>query len=402
MTIFQLARKGFRRIFKPYTSREPFQAPPADQGELANGSSTVSASQWQLIWRKFRRHKLALGSGILVVLIYFLALFVEFFAPGLPNQHDSQFTYAPPQRLRLFRQTDEGLRFGAYVYALESEIDPERARRVYAPQPDEIIPLGFFVRGPEYEMWGGLFTGRLRFFGPVNPDDKVYLLGADRLGRDVLTRIIYGTRVSMSIGLVGVFISLILGVLLGGVSGYFGGPADTAIQRVIEFVRSIPEIPLWMGLAAAIPLSWPPLRVYFAITVILSLIGWTGLGREVRGRFLSLRGEDFVTAARLDGASELRVIGVHLVPSFMSHIIASLTLAIPQMILSETALSFLGLGLRPPVVSWGVLLQEAQNVRSIANAPWLFWPGVAVIVAVLALNFLGDGLRDAADPYSAH
>jgi peptide/nickel transport system permease protein len=262
--------------------------------------------------------------------------------------------------------------------------------------------MGFFVRGPEYEMWGGAFTGDLHFFGPKDPERKVFILGADRLGRDVLSRMIYGSRVSMSIGLVGVAISLILGVLLGGISGYFGGIADTFIQRIIEFLRSIPEIPLWMGLAAAIPLAWPPLRVYFAITVILSLIGWTGLGREVRGRFLSLRDEDFVTAARLDGASELRVIGVHLVPSFMSHIIASLTLAIPQMILSETALSFLGLGLRPPVVSWGVLLQEAQNVRSIANAPWLFWPGVAVVIAVLALNFLGDGLRDAADPYSTH
>lgn len=402
MTILQLVKKGFRRIFRPYTSKEPFQAPPADQSELPSESSVVAASQWQLIWRKFKRHKLAVGSGVLVLVIYFVAVFVEFLAPGLPNQHDSQFTHAPPQRIHLFRRTDDGLRFGAYVYALESAIDPERARRVYVPQEEHVIPLGFFVRGPEYEMWGGLITGSLHFFGPVNPEEKVYLLGADRMGRDVLTRIIYGTRVSMSIGLIGVFISLILGVLLGGVSGYFGGPADTVIQRVIEFVRSIPEIPLWMGLAAAIPLTWPPLRVYFAITIILSLIGWTGLGREVRGRFLSLRGEDFVTAARLDGASEMRVIGVHLVPSFMSHIIASLTLAIPQMILSETALSFLGLGLRPPVVSWGVLLQEAQNVRSIANAPWLFWPGVAVIIAVLVLNFLGDGLRDAADPYSSH
>lgn len=402
MTLVQLVKKGLRRIFRPYTSKEPFQAPPADQGELASESSVVAASQWQLIWRKFRRHKLAVGSGILVLAIYVAAIFVEFLAPALPNQHAAQFTHAPPQRIHLFRQTDEGLRFGAYVYALESAIDPERARRVYVEQEEEIIPLGFFVQGPEYEMWGGLITGTLHLFGPVNPEKRVYLLGADRLGRDVLTRIIYGTRVSMSIGLIGVFISLVLGVLLGGISGYFGGLADTVIQRIIEFVRSIPEIPLWMGLAAAIPLTWPPLRVYFAITIILSLIGWTGLGREVRGRFLSLRGEDFVTAARLDGASELRVIGVHLVPSFMSHIIASLTLAIPQMILSETALSFLGLGLRPPVVSWGVLLQEAQNIRSIANAPWLFWPGAAVIVAVLALNFLGDGLRDAADPYSSH
>jgi len=400
MTVLQFFKQLFGRIFRPYSSKSRFQAPPAEQAELASGeSSVVAASQWQLIWRKFRRHKLAMGSGVLVLVIYFVAVFVEFFAPALPGEHDAQFTYAPPQRVRLFRSTEDGLKIGLYAYGLSSEVDDESFRRVYETNENDVIRMGFFVRGPEYEMWGGVFTGDLHFFGPKDPDRKVFVLGADRLGRDVLSRMIYGSRVSMSIGLVGVAISLVLGVLLGGISGYFGGIADTFIQRIIEFLRSIPEIPLWMGLAAAIPLVWPPLRVYFAITVILSLVGWTGLGREVRGRFLSLRDEDFVTAARLDGASELRVIGVHLVPSFMSHIIASLTLAIPQMILSETALSFLGLGLRPPVVSWGVLLQEAQNVRSIANAPWLFWPGVAVVIAVLTLNFLGDGLRDAADPY---
>ena len=228
----------------------------------------------------------------------------------------------------------------------------------------------------------------------------VFLIGADRLGRDMFSRIVYGSRISLSIGLVGVFLSLILGIVLGGISGYYGGVADNIIQRVIEFIRSIPSIPLWMALSAALPATWPVMRVYFGITVILSLIGWTGMARVVRGRFLALREEDFVLAARLQGASEMRVIMVHMVPSFMSYIIAALTLAIPGMILAETALSFLGLGLRAPAISWGVLLQEAQNLRSVALAPWVMLPGVAVVISVLAFNFLGDGMRDAADPYS--
>jgi len=228
----------------------------------------------------------------------------------------------------------------------------------------------------------------------------MYNLGADRLGQDLLSRMIYGTRISMSIGLISVLISLVLGIVLGGISGYFGGGIDTFIQRVIEFVRSVPTIPLWLGLAAALPRTWTPLQVYFGITIILSIIGWTGLARVVRGRFLSLREEEFITAARLDGSGEMRIILRHMVPSFLSHIIASLTLAVPATILAETTLSFLGLGLRSPINSWGVLLEEAQNIRSIATAPWLLIPGLLVIVAVLALNFLGDGLRDAADPYA--
>jgi peptide/nickel transport system permease protein len=228
----------------------------------------------------------------------------------------------------------------------------------------------------------------------------MYLLGADRLGRDLLSRLITGTRISMSIGLIGVALSLVLGILLGGLSGYYGGAVDNLIQRLIEFLRSIPSIPLWMGLAALLPLHWPPLRIYFAITIILSLIGWTSLARVVRGRFLSLREEDFIMAARLDGQSEMGIILFQMLPAFTSHIIASITLAIPGMILAETALSFLGLGLREPVVSWGVLLQDAQDIRSIATAPWLLIPAVAVVLAVLTLNFLGDGLRDAADPYA--
>lgn len=262
-----------------------------------------------------------------------------------------------------------------------------------------IIPVGFFVEGESYRLWGLIPMNR-HLIGPLNVSDPFYLMGSDRLGRDVLSRTIYGTRVSTSIGLIGVAISLVLGVILGGISGYFGGTIDNIIQRVIEFIMSVPTIPLWMGLAAAIPVTWSPVLVYLIITIIISLIGWTSLAREVRGRFMSWRNEPFIVAARLDGTSQMTIIRRHMVPGFVSHIIASVTLAIPAMIIAETSLSFLGIGLRPPVVSWGVLLQEAQNIRSLAEAPWLLLPGLLVIITVLGLNFLGDGLRDAADPYS--
>jgi peptide/nickel transport system permease protein len=276
---------------------------------------------------------------------------------------------------------------------------PVSLARTYTVDESAVFPVRFFIRSWEYKILG-LIPTKLHLIGPEDPEAPMFLLGTDRIGRDVLSRIIFGTRISMSIGLVGVLMSLSLGILLGGISGYYGGFADTMIQRLIEFLRSMPTIPLWLGLSAALPVDWPPLRVYFGITVILSLIGWTGLARVVRGRFLSLREEDFVLAARLTGSGELRIVLRHMVPAFMSHIIASVTLAIPRMILSETSLSFLGLGLRPPAISWGVLLREAQNVRSVATAPWLLLPGIAVVIAVLAINFLGDGIRDAADPYS--
>lgn len=356
------------------------------------------ASQWQLTWWKFRKHKLALVSAYIVIAIYLVAVFAEFLAPTLPGTYSARYLYAPPQIVKIFGRTDEGKILPLYVNDYKSEIDQESLRRTFVLDTEKKIPLGLFVKGEPYKMWGFIEADR-HLFGPLTPRAPMYLLGADRLGRDIFSRTIYGTRISMSIGLIGVILSLILGVLLGGLSGYYGGWIDNIIQRIIEFLRSIPTIPLWMGLAAAIPVSVGPIEVYFWITIILSLLGWTGLARVVRGRFLALKSEDFVTAARLDGVSELRIIMRHMVPSFMSHIIASITLAIPAMILAETSLSFLGVGLRPPVVSWGVLLQEAQNIRSIATAPWLFWPGFAVIVAVLALNFLGDGLRDAADPY---
>ena len=374
------------------------------QGELeeapAAGDSTVQvASQWQLIWWKFRKHKLAMFSLWVLVFVYLIAIFAEFLAPALPGSFSAQYTYAPPQIIKFFGRDAESNLLPMYVNDYTSEVDPESFRRTFVTDPEVKVPVGLFVEGEPYKLWGLISMNR-HLIGPLEVGAPFYLMGADRLGRDMLSRVIYGTRVSMSIGLIGVALALFLGIFLGGISGYYGGWVDNLIQRIIEFLRSIPTIPLWMGLAAAIPLTMPPLEVYFWITVILSLIGWTGLARVVRGRFFSLKTEDFVTAARLDGISEPKIILKHMVPSFMSHIIASVTLAIPAMILAETSLSFLGIGLRPPVVSWGVLLQEAQNIRSVATAPWLFWPGMAVVVAVLALNFLGDGLRDAADPYA--
>jgi len=370
---------------------------PFEQGEP--DTTVFVASQWRLMWWKFKRHRLAMIGGVVVILLYMIGLFAEFLAPADPNEVASSYTYAPPQRLHVVDRSEGGWDWGLFVYGLTSEIDQETMARTFTIDEEVKIPVTLFAEGPEYTMLGFISSNR-HLIGPVNPGDPMYLMGADRLGQDLLSRIIFGTRISMSIGLIGVLISLVLGIVLGGISGYYGGTTDTIIQRIIEFIRSLPTIPLWMGLAAALPLTWSPLRVYFGITLILSVIGWTGLARVVRGRFLSLREEEFITAARLDGVGKFRMIGRHMVPSFSSHIIASLTLAIPATILAETSLSFLGIGLRSPINSWGVLMQEAQNIRAIATAPWLLLPGGFVILAVLSFNFLGDGLRDAADPYA--
>ena len=372
--------------------------PAAAESSTDAAASLQLASQWRLIWWRFRKHKLALASGVVVILIYLVAAFVEFLAPFSTDRMISELAYAPPQRLRFSEQTDTGTRYGLYVYGYTSEIDMLSLERTFGVDESVRIDVRLLPRGEPYKLWG-LIPLQRHLIGPVDQSAPFFLLGADRLGRDLFSRIIYGTRVSMTVGLVGVTLSLVLGVLLGGVSGYFGGTADLLIQRLMEILRSMPTIPLWMGLAAAIPDFWSPVLVYFMITIILSVIGWTWLAQAVRGKFFSLKTEDFVVAAKLDGCSELQVIVSHMVPSFVSHIIATLTLAIPQMIIAETALSFLGIGLRPPVVSWGVLLREAQNVRVLVTSPWLFLPGAAVIVAVLAFNFLGDGIRDAADPY---
>lgn len=361
----------------------------------------VLLGPWALMWRKFRRHRVAYANLWLVGFIYVLALFGNFFAPEAHDETNRRGIFVPPQGIHLFHRAEDGShRFHMHAKSLKMKVDQATMRRTYEVRDDRIIPLGFFVKGHEYKLLGTIKADR-HFFGAKNPKDVVYLLGSDRLGRDILSRIIIGTQVSMSIGLIGVIVSLLIGVSLGGISGYYGGWLDNVIQRLIEFLRSIPTIPLWMGLAAAIPLGWPPLRTYFVVMLIVSMIGWTSLAREVRGKFLSLRREDFITAARLDGLSDWEVIRKHMVPSFSSHIIASLTLAVPLMILAETSLSFLGIGLQPPIVSWGTLLKEAQNIRTIIEAPWLLIaPGTMIVIAVLALNFLGDGLRDAADPHA--
>ncbi|HNT77871.1 MAG TPA: ABC transporter permease [Anaerolineae bacterium] len=352
------------------------------------------------MWWKFRKHKMALvGAGILIV-FYLIGIFCEFVAPYNPEAYFIRYKMAPPTPLRIVDAT--GKLRAPFVYHRDRSKDPETLRDIYTENNEITYPVHFFVKGEPYKLWG-IWESDIHLFGlgPDIEDQGVFLFGADRMGRDLFSRLCYGARLSLSIGLIGVFLSLALGIVLGGISGYYGGRIDTAIQRVIEFIRTIPTIPLWMALSAALPADWPVVKMYFGITIILSLVGWTGMARVVRGRFLSLRQEDFVLAARLCGSSEFRIIIRHMVPSFLSHIIASLTLSIPGQILGETGLSYLGLGLRAPAISWGVLLQEAQNIRSLAQAPWLlFAPALAVILTVFAFNFLGDGLRDAADPYA--
>jgi peptide/nickel transport system permease protein len=384
---------------KPDVALGPTSAPLPGPGAVADAREqrVFVASQWQLMWWRFRKHKVAVASGLVVIAFYAAVLGADFLAYADPDASEAQRSLMPPQRVYWF----DGGRFGPYVYAVKGARDPQTFKRVYRADPSQKIPIRFFAEGFEYRVFGLIPTTRhlIGVEGGLEAGQTVFLLGTDVQGRDLWSRLMYGTRISLTIGLFGVTVSLVLGVVLGGLSGFYGGVADTVIQRTIEILRSIPTIPLWMGLAAALPRDWSVLQVYFAITIIISLLGWTDLARVVRGRFLAMREEDFVVSARLVGCSQMRTIFVHMVPSFMSHIIAATTLALPAMIISETALSFLGLGLRPPAISWGVLLQQAQNVQTVAISPWLMIPAVPVIVAVMAFNFLGDGLRDAADPY---
>lgn len=380
------------------TSETGISTPPRPEDTTTDrAASYAAASEWQLMWYKFSRHRLAVICGVIVLLLYVVAAFVEFVAPYDPEAQNAASAYQAPTRVHFF-DAEGQFHFQPFVYGSTSQRNLDTFELEFVEDDSVRHPISMFVQGDAYRLWG-LFPSRLHLFGVEDSDVRFYLLGADRQGRDVFSRIIHGTRLSMSIGLAGVVLSFFIGIVVGGVSGYYGGRIDMVTQRVIEFVRSMPTIPLWLGLAAALPAHWSVMQVYFAITVILSLIGWTGLAQVVRGRALALREEDFIMAARLSGTSRTRIIFKHMVPSFMSHIIAALTLAVPEMIIAETALSFLGLGLRYPAISWGVLLQEAQNLRSVALAPWLLAPGAMVVVAVLALNFLGDGLRDAADPY---
>ncbi|UCH10222.1 MAG: ABC transporter permease [Fidelibacterota bacterium] len=354
------------------------------------------ATPRQLMWWKFRKHKLAVVSLYILGFMYLIAIFAEFVSPYNPNERHIRQLYAPRQKIHWIYNGRFHLR--PAVFTQKFEIDPETLREKYYEVPEEAYPIRLFARGDRYRMWG-LFETDLHLFG-VEPGGTVFLFGTDRMGRDMLSRIIAGARISLSIGFVGIALSFILGLILGGISGYFGGVADLIIQRLIEVMRAFPAIPLWMGLSAALPMTWSPLKVYFAITVILSLLGWVGVARAIRGKFLALREEDFAVAAYLAGASKWRIIYKHLLPSFMSHIIVVLTLAIPHMIIAETALSYLGLGLRPPITSWGVLLKETQNIQDMAHHPWLLLPVLFIILVILAFNFVGDGLRDAADPYA--
>lgn len=375
-------------------------SPVADgAGDLVSSRLAV-ASQWQLVWWAFKRHRLAMVGLFVTMALYVIAVVPGFFAVNDPSQQNRRSVFHPPQALHIIDSGENGSwSIRPYIHPYVLARDPVTLASVYKEDSERKVYLQMFGEGYEYSVLG-LFNARTHLFASQDASQPLFFFGADRLGRCVYSRIMLGAQISLSVGLLGVFLSLSLGIILGGISGYYGGRIDFAIQRVIELVLSLPTIPIWLALAAALPQDWPATLNYLMITVILSLTGWAQLARVVRGRFLSLRTEEFVTAARLDGASEGRIIFRHMLPSFSSHIIASVSLAIPAMILAETSLSFLGLGLQPPTISWGVLLREAQNIRSIATAPWLFAPGAAVVLAVIALNFLGDGLRDASDPYN--
>ena len=369
--------------FDPYADDKILTSSPLDQ-----------ASQLRLMWWRFKRHRLALISGIALLAAYLMIVIVEFLAPYTVHTRNIDFIFAPPQRVHLFHQGDF---VGPFVYGQKMTLDMQTLRRVYDNDPADIQQLRFFCRGEAYKFWG-VVDSNLHFVCPAE-NGQMFLLGTDRLGRDIFSRILYGARISLTIGLLGVMTSFVLGIVIGGLAGYWGGWFDLIVQRMIEVLQSIPTIPLWLALAAIMPVDWSPLFVYLGITFILGLLDWTGLARAVRSKLLALREEDYVLAAQLMGAGSARIIGRHLVPGFMSHLIASATLTIPGMILGETTLSFLGLGLRAPITSWGVLLTEARTVSVLALYPWLLFPVLPVIFVILAFNFLGDGLRDAADPY---
>ncbi|MBX2884941.1 MAG: ABC transporter permease [Granulosicoccus sp.] len=376
-----------------YVSDAPYD-PHSIENTDANEGPLAHASQLKLMWYYFRQHRLALASAIFLVLAYISIFFSEFLAPYNLHTRHTDFIYAPPASIHIFR---DGSLVRPYTYGQSMTLDMTTLRRNYTDNLDDIQPLRFFCRGDTYQFWN-LFESDLHLVCPAE-GGHLFLLGTDRLGRDVLSRTIYGARISLTIGIFGVLLSFFLGVVIGGIAGYRGGTFDMIVQRITEVLQSIPSIPLWMALATIIPLTWSPLLVYIGITVILSLLDWTGLARAVRSKLLSLREEDYVVAAQLLGANSTRVIRRHLIPGFMSHLIASATLTVPGMILGETALSFLGIGLRPPITSWGILLTEARSINIIALYPWLLFPVIPVVLIILAFNFLGDGLRDAADPY---
>ena len=372
------------------------------QPDVASGvrdEAFYRAGQWQLVWWKFRRHKLAQIAMVVLGLFYIIVIFAEFISPYDPEKRFKDYSTLPPSKVHVIDA--QGNFRAPFVYALERARDPVTLRPIYKEDTSQLYTISLFVPGDEYKLWG-LIPGNMHLFGVRNQPDTfvpLFLLGSDTLGHDMLSRIFFGARISLTVGLLGVFLAFFIGLVLGGIAGFFGGLADEIIMRLVDVLLALPTIPLWMSLAAALPQDWPQLKTYFYVTIILSIFGWTILARVVRGKLLSLREEDYVMAARLDGESETQIITRYMLPGFTSYIIVSLTLSIPNMILGETSLSFLGVGLRPPTISWGVMLQEAQNLQTVAQTPWLLWPVAFVIVAVLMFNFLGDGLRDAADPY---
>ena len=388
-------------------ARPPAPAEPAGTSSAATAASEVTgaeertyvASQAQLVWRKFRRHKLALMAILVLGALYFASIFAEFVTPYPALHRFKEYGEAPPTRIHFVSPT-RGLS-RPFVLATARELDKATFKYRYIPQRDREHVIRFFMRAEEPLTLLGFIPWQVKLFGVEDPSVPLFLFGSDRLGRDVFSRIFYAGRISLFIGFGGVFVSFILGVILGGISGYYGGVVDEAIQRIIEMLLSIPNIPLWIALSAALPHDWGILKIYFAITLILALQGWTGLARVVRGKLISLREEDFVMAAQVAAAKNGAIIRRHLIPGFTSYLITHLTLAIPGMIIGETALSFLGLGIRPPAVSWGTLLQDAQSISALGLQPWLMIPGAFVLLAVLMFNFIGDGLRDAADPYAA-
>ena len=354
----------------------------------------LDAPNWVLIWRKFKTHRLGLISGAFLLICYLLLPVVGFIAPYGPNQRMSEHLYSPPQSINLFH---DGEFLGPFIYPMTSEADLETFQWVFEPDYNTPLKLEFFCEGKGYNIAGLIPSNTHLFCAPEGA--TLFLWGSDRLGRDIFSRILYGAQLSLTVGLIGISVSFVLGIFFGSVAGYFGGRIDWVINRVIEVLRSLPELPLWLALSAAVPSNWSPVAVLFIISVILGILDWPGLARSVRAKFLSLREEEYVRAAEMMGASSGRVIRKHLIPNFMSHLIASATLSIPAMILGETALSFLGLGLRAPAVSWGVMLNDAQNLASIEIYPWTAIPMLPIVVIVLAFNFFGDGLRDSLDPY---
>jgi len=378
-----------------YVSDAPFDPVADDLAGSGLSEKFLNASQGQLIWWRFKQHRIAYISLFVLLASYLSIVITEFLAPYSLHTRHADNIYMPPQQVHLFH---DGRFIGPFTYGVQTERNMDTFELEYVEDTSTIHPIRYFCSGDPYKFWG-LFDADFHLICP-GEGGTLFLLGTDRLGRDMASRLLYGGRISLTVGLIGVGLSFFLGLLLGGLAGYFGGMVDNVVQRMIEILQSLPHLPLWMALSAALPVYWSPVLVYFGLTIILAAIGWTGLARAVRSKLLALREEDFCLAAQLMGAKPGRIISYHLLPNFMSHLIASVTLAIPSMILAETALSFLGLGLRPPITSWGVLLSEAQNIEAVALYPWVMLPMLPVVITVLAFNFLGDGLRDAIDPHS--